>query len=117
MGGGVEGYGSPQDFLKAFSFLLGQQSYAGKTMSEGGFAPDRVSAASLIDVSSEKDKTGRTVYKYNIIARTGDGNEGGRHQLISARVSGGNLVILKVQVGEKRWLRGVKGEAEGAYNS
>ena len=34
-----------------------------------------------------------------------DGDEGGRHQLINAAVSKGNLYILKVQVGDKRWFK------------
>merc|ERR1712224_924839 len=38
----VEDFGGPEQFLNSFSFLLGQQMYAGQTMSEGGFAPDRV---------------------------------------------------------------------------
>merc|ERR1711979_111888 len=52
----IEDYGSPEQFLNTFSFLLGRQSYAGKTISEGGFAPDRVSAASVLDVESSTDK-------------------------------------------------------------
>lgn len=34
----------------------------GETMSEGGFAPNRVSAASLLNATSEKDKKGKTFY-------------------------------------------------------
>merc|ERR1712061_491130 len=113
----VEDFGTPDQFLNSFSYLLGKQSYSGRTISEGGFAPDRVSAASVLDLESTTDKKGRAVYKYNILARTADGDEGGRHQLISATVSGGNLWILKIQVGDKRWFKGVKKEAEGAFNS
>merc|ERR1719298_186202 len=115
--GRIEDFGSPEQFLNAFSYLLGQQSYAGKTISEGGFAPDRVSSASLLDLETTTDKKGNTVYRYNILSRTADGDEGGRHQLISATVSGGILYILKVQVGDKRWFKGVKKEAEGVFNS
>merc|ERR1711976_348171 len=84
----IEDYGAPEKFLDQFSYLLGTQSYGGKTVSEGGFAPDRVSAASVLDVSSTTDKKGRSVYKYNILTRTADGDEGGRHQsfLQSCRV-------------------------------
>merc|ERR1711881_546972 len=113
----IEDFGTPEQFLNSFSFLLGQQYYAGKTISEGGFAPDRVSAASVLDIESSTDKKGKTVYKYNILTRTADGDEGGRHQLISATVSNNNLYILKVQVGDKRWFKGVRKEAEGVYNS
>merc|ERR1719393_532262 len=115
--GRIEDFGSPEQFLNSFSFLLGQQSYAGKTISEGGFAPDRVSAASVLDIESTTDKKGKTFYRYNVLSRTADGDEGGRHQLISATVSGNNLFILKVQIGDKRWFKGAKKEAEGAINS
>merc|ERR1719387_1532891 len=113
----VSDYGPPEKFLNEFSYLLGKQSYSGKTISEGGFAPDRVSAASVLDVESTTDKKGRTLYRFNILSRTADGDEGGRHQLISATVSGNNLFILKVQIGDKRWFKGAKKEAEGALNS
>merc|ERR1711972_1084744 len=113
----VEDFGTPDEFLNKFSYLLGKQSYNGKTISEGGFAPDRVSAASVLDLGSATDKKGRTVYKFNILSRTADGNEGGRHQLISATVASGTLYILKVQVGDKRWFKGAKKEAEGCLNS
>ena len=46
-----------------------------------------------------------------------DGDEGGRHQLITAAVSGGNLYILKIQVGDKRWFKGVERDAKGTWNS
>merc|ERR1712070_1131431 len=83
----IDDFGTPEQFLNSFSFLLGQQSYAGKTISEGGFAPDRVSAASVLDVKSGKDKKGRATYDFNLLGRTADGDEGGRHQLIKAVVS------------------------------
>merc|ERR1712159_868045 len=115
--GRIEDFGSPDQFLNSFSFLLGQQSYAGKTISEGGFAPDRVSAASVLDVETTYDKKGKTFYRYNILSRSAEGDEGGRHKLISATVSGNSLYILKVQAGDKRWFKGVKKEAEGVFNS
>merc|ERR1711963_543950 len=61
----IEDFGTPEQFLSSFSFLLGKQSYAGKTISEGGFAPDRVSAISVLDVKSSKDKKGRNTYEFN----------------------------------------------------
>jgi hypothetical protein len=48
---------------------------------------------------------------------TGDGNEGGKHNLIKATVADGKLWILKVQVGDKRWIRGVDKEALGVFDS
>eukprot|EP00746_Dinoflagellata_sp_MGD_P145848 gnl/MRDRNA2_/MRDRNA2_78405_c0_seq1.p1 gnl/MRDRNA2_/MRDRNA2_78405_c0~~gnl/MRDRNA2_/MRDRNA2_78405_c0_seq1.p1 ORF type:complete len:226 (-),score=12.81 gnl/MRDRNA2_/MRDRNA2_78405_c0_seq1:480-1079(-) len=113
----IDDFGTPEQFLNSFSFLLGQQSYSGKTISEGGFAADRVSAASVLDLESTTDKKGKTFYRYNILSRTADGDEGGRHQLVSATVSGNTLYILKIQVGDKRWFKGVKKEAEGVFNS
>merc|ERR1719298_295728 len=113
----IDDFGTPEQFLNSFSFLLGQQSYAGKTISEGGFAPDRVSAASVLDLESTTDKKGKTFYRYNILSRSADGDEGGRHQLITATVSNGFLYILKIQVGDKRWFKGVRKEAEGCFNS
>merc|ERR1719428_1701602 len=115
--GRIEDFGSPEQFLNSFSFLLGKQSYAGKTISEGGFAPDRVSAASVLDIESTTDKKGKTFYRFNILSRTADGDEGGRHQLISATISNNTLYILKVQIGDKRWFKGAKKEAEGTLNS
>ncbi len=44
---------------------------AGETISEGGFQANKVSAASLLDVQSAKDKNGKTYYKYEILTRTG----------------------------------------------
>jgi len=113
----ITDYGAPEKFLGEVTYLLGQQSYAGATRSEGGFAENRVSAASLLGVETATDKKGKTYYKYNILARSADGDEGGRHQLISATVSNGALYILKVQIGDKRWFKGAKVEAEGAWNS
>merc|ERR1711990_1416922 len=113
----IEDYGSPEQFLNSITYLIGQQSYSGKTISEGGFAPDRVSAASVLDVDSTIDKKGKTYYRYNILSRTADGDEGGRRQLITATVSSSSLFILKVQAGDKRWFKGVKKEAEGVFNS
>merc|ERR1711977_805526 len=115
--GRIDEYGSPEQFLNTFSFLLGQQAYGGKTVSEGGFAPDRVSAASVLDLESTTDKKGKTVYRYNILARSADGDEGGRHQLISATISANTLYVLKIQVGDKRWFKGIRKDAEGVFNS
>jgi len=113
----IESYGTPEEFLQQVSYLLGKQSYDGETVSEGGFAPNRVSAASVLDVGTETDKKGKTYYKFEILTRTGDGNEGGRHQLVKATVSNGQLYMLKVQAGDKRWFKGAKKECVGALDS
>lgn len=36
---------------------------------------------------------------------------------MAATVSGGDLWILKVQVGDKRWFKGVSSDAIGTWNS
>jgi len=116
--GKIEDYGSPEAFLPKVTYLLGAQAYNGETLSEGGFAPNRVSAASILDVGSKTDKKGKTYYQYEILTRTADGDEGGRHQLITATVgSDNNLYILKVQAGDKRWFKGAKKECVGATDS
>ena len=115
--GSIEDYGAPEKFLESISFLFGQQAFSGETMSEGGFAPNRVAAASLLGVSEATDKKGTKYYRYDVLARGSDGNEGGRHTLISAAVSGGKLWILKVQIGDKRWIKGANKDAQGAIDS
>ncbi|KAG2430628.1 hypothetical protein HXX76_010146 [Chlamydomonas incerta] len=114
----ITDFGSQDKFLESVSYLLGKQAYSGETQSEGGFAPNRVSAASLLDVSTTTDKKGKTYYKYEILVRSADGDEGGRHQLIGATVGSDNkLYIIKIQVGDKRWFKGVDKEAKGTFNS
>lgn len=39
------------------------------------------------------------------------------HHLVTAAVSGGNLYIAHVTIGDKRWFKGAKVDAEGIYNS
>ncbi|KAJ9512501.1 hypothetical protein QJQ45_018991, partial [Haematococcus lacustris] len=103
----MEEFGAPEQFLQRVAFLLGQQSFSGETESEGGFAPGRVSAASLLGVEAEKDKKGqKTYYNYELFTRTADGEEGGRHYLLRATVSNGQLFILRVTAGDKRWFKG-----------
>lgn len=47
-------------------------AHAGNTISEGGFAPNRVSAASLLDIGSSTDKKGKKYYDYEFLVRTGE---------------------------------------------
>ncbi len=67
----IEDFGSQDKFLEQVSYLLGKQAYSGETQSEGGFAPNRVSAASLLDVFTTTDKKGKTYYKYELLVRSG----------------------------------------------
>lgn len=72
---------------------------AGSSKSEGGFADGRYAAGSLIDVTEKKDGKGKNYYKYQLLIRSADGDEGGRHQLVSATVGAdGNLYICKVRL-------------------
>lgn len=89
---------------------------AGETRSEGGFLPNKVAAASVLDVSEATDKKGRKYYRYQVLARSADDNEGGRHNLIAATVADNKLYLCKVQIGDKRWIK-VRGEraAQGCY--
>jgi hypothetical protein len=48
---------------------------AGESISEGGFAANRVSAASLLDVSEDTDKKGKKYYKYELLVRSGERTE------------------------------------------
>lgn len=43
--------------------------------------------------------------RYAVLTRSADGDEGGRHHLVTATVSNGNLYILKIQAGDKRWFK------------
>eukprot|EP00850_Spirogloea_muscicola_P022398 SM000291S10876 [mRNA] locus=s291:36185:37362:- [translate_table: standard] len=112
----IEDYGSPEEFIVANSYLLGKQAYAGKSQSEGGFEKDKVSTASIFQQDAIK-KDGKTYYSYEILTRTGDGTEGGRHQLVTATVSNGNLYILKIQAGDKRWFKGTERFVRDAVSS
>jgi hypothetical protein len=113
----IEAFGDQSKFLAEFSYLFGKQAYAGETRSEGGFAPNRVSAASLLGNSVTTDKSGKKFYEYEVLVRAADGDEGGRHQLIKATVSNGKLYLLKVQIGDKRWFFGRDKDAKRAVNS
>lgn len=46
-----------------------------------------------------------------------DGNEGGRHQMIKATVSDGQLWILLARAGDKRWFKGAKKDLVGIVDS
>jgi hypothetical protein len=59
----ISGYGEPEAFLQTLTPLLGKQAFSGETLSEGGFAPGRVAAASLLDVGEATDKKGKKYYR------------------------------------------------------
>lgn len=109
-------YGSPEEFLSKVDYLLGKTAYFGKTISEGGFDPNAVATANILEASS-KDVGGKPYYFISVLTRTADGDEGGKHQLITATVSGGKLYICKAQAGDKRWFKGASKFVEQAASS
>eukprot|EP00271_Cylindrocystis_brebissonii_P015440 TRINITY_DN38336_c0_g1_i1.p1 TRINITY_DN38336_c0_g1~~TRINITY_DN38336_c0_g1_i1.p1 ORF type:complete len:271 (-),score=54.24 TRINITY_DN38336_c0_g1_i1:333-1145(-) len=112
----ITDYGTPEKFLEEVSYLLGKQSYFGDTVSEGGFEKGVVSSASIL-TTEEKKIDGKDYYTISLLTRTADGDEGGKHQVITGAVSDGKLYVLKVQAGDKRWFKGLKKFVEGASSS
>lgn len=112
----ITDYGPPEKFLDEVSYLLGKQSYSGKTDSEGGFATNAVATAAVLE-ASQVEVNGRPYYKLSVLTRTADGDEGGKHQLIAATVKDGQLYLFKAQAGDKRWFKGTKKFVEGTWNS
>ncbi|CAI5931892.1 unnamed protein product [Closterium sp. NIES-64] len=106
--GSISDFGSPEEFL--------EKVFAGETASEGGFEKNAAVTASVLESSSEK-VNGKTYYKLNVLTRTADGGEGGRHQLFTAAVSNGTLYICKASSGDKRWFKGAKKFVEGTVGS
>ncbi|GMI67728.1 OXYGEN-EVOLVING ENHANCER PROTEIN 2, PHOTOSYSTEM II SUBUNIT P, photosystem II subunit P-1 [Hibiscus trionum] len=112
----ITDYGSPEDFLATVDYLLGKQAYFGKTDSEGGFDSGAVATANVLE-SSSSTVGGKPYYFLSVLTRTADGDEGGKHQLITATVSGGKLYICKAQAGDKRWFKGARKFVESAATS
>jgi photosystem II oxygen-evolving enhancer protein 2 len=52
-----------------------------------------------------------------VLTRTADGDEGGKHQLITATVKDGKLYICKAQAGDKRWFKGARKFVESTASS
>ncbi|KAK9190906.1 hypothetical protein WN943_019516 [Citrus x changshan-huyou] len=108
----ITDYGSPEEFLSKVDYLLGKQAYSGKTSSEGGFDPDAVATANILEASVRPP-----YYFLSVLTRTADGDEGGKHQLITATVKGGKLYICKAQAGDKRWFKGTRKYVESTASS
>lgn len=60
---------------------------------------------------------GQQYYFLSVLTRTADGDEGGKHQLITAAVKNGKLYICKAQAGDKRWFKGARKFVESAASS
>nr|Q40407.1 RecName: Full=Oxygen-evolving enhancer protein 2, chloroplastic; Short=OEE2; AltName: Full=23 kDa subunit of oxygen evolving system of photosystem II; AltName: Full=23 kDa thylakoid membrane protein; AltName: Full=OEC 23 kDa subunit; Flags: Precursor [Narcissus pseudonarcissus]CAA55393.1 OEC 23kd protein [Narcissus pseudonarcissus] len=112
----IKDYGSPEQFLSQVDYLLGKQAYFGKTISEGGFEPNAVRTANILETSTPV-VGGKDYYSIHVLTRTADGDEGGKHLLITATVSDGKLYICKAQAGDKRWFKGAKKFVESAASS
>lgn len=67
--------------------------------------------------SSSQEVGGKPYYYLSVLTRTADGDEGGKHQLITATVNGGKLYICKAQAGDKRWFKGARKFVESAATS
>nr|O49080.1 RecName: Full=Oxygen-evolving enhancer protein 2, chloroplastic; Short=OEE2; AltName: Full=23 kDa subunit of oxygen evolving system of photosystem II; AltName: Full=23 kDa thylakoid membrane protein; AltName: Full=OEC 23 kDa subunit; Flags: Precursor [Fritillaria agrestis]AAC04809.1 photosystem II oxygen evolving complex protein 2 precursor [Fritillaria agrestis] len=112
----ITDYGTPEEFLSTVDYLLGKQAYSGKTASEGGFDPDSVATANILEVSTPV-VGGKQYYNISVLTRTADGDEGGKHHVISATVTDGKLYICKAQAGDKRWFKGAKKFVESTTTS
>ncbi|CAI0461148.1 unnamed protein product [Linum tenue] len=112
----ITDYGAPEEFLSQVNFLLGKQAYFGKTDSEGGFQSGEVATANILETSTPV-VGGKQYYIVSVLTRTADGDEGGKHQLISAAVTDGKLYICKAQAGDKRWFKGARKFVENAATS
>ncbi|XVF58467.1 hypothetical protein PTKIN_Ptkin07bG0069000 [Pterospermum kingtungense] len=112
----ITDYGSPEEFLSKVDYLLGKQAYSGQTDAEGGFDSNAVATANILETSTPVIG-GKQYYYLSVLTRTADGDEGGKHQLITATVNGGKLYICKSQAGDKRWFKGARKFVESAASS
>lgn len=112
----ITDFGSPGNFLSQVDYLLGKQAYFGKTDSEGGFDSGAVATANILEESTPTID-GKQYHFLTVRTRTADGDEGGKHQLISATVKDGKLYICKAQAGDKRWFKGTRKFVESAASS
>lgn len=112
----ITDFGSPEEFLSKVDYLLGKQAYFGETLSEGGFDPNVVATANILE-SSSTVVGGKQYYNISVLTRTADGDEGGKHLVITATVKDGKLYICKAQAGDKRWFKGARKFVESTANS
>ncbi|CAK7346631.1 unnamed protein product [Dovyalis caffra] len=112
----ITDYGSPEEFLSKVDYLLGKQSSLFATLSEGGFEANTVATANILQTSTPVID-GKQYYFLEVLTRTADGDEGGKHHLIQATVKDGKLYICKAQAGDKRWFKGARKFVENAASS
>jgi len=75
-----------------------------------------VATANILETSTPT-VGGKDYYNISVLTRTADGDEGGKHLLITATVSDGKLYICKAQAGDKRWFKGAKKFVESTASS
>lgn len=63
-----------------------------------------MSVANVLSVG-QQEKQGKVYYEYEILTRTADGDEGGRHHLITCAASNGKIYTFIGQAGDKRWFK------------
>ncbi|GJN10311.1 hypothetical protein PR202_ga28394 [Eleusine coracana subsp. coracana] len=112
----ITDYGSPEEFLSKVDYILGKSAFDGKTDAEGGFESGEVATANILE-SSAPVVDGKQYYSISVLTRTADGDEGGKHQLVTATVADGKLYICKAQAGDKRWFKGARKGVEKAASS
>ncbi|XP_057792849.1 oxygen-evolving enhancer protein 2, chloroplastic-like [Salvia miltiorrhiza] len=112
----ITDYGAPEKFISQVDYLLGKQAYFGQTDSEGGFDSGAVATANILETATPTID-GKQYYFVSVLTRTADGDEGGKHHLISATVKDGKLYICKAQAGDKRWFKGTRKFVESAATS
>lgn len=112
----ISDYGTPEEFLAKVNYLLGKQVFFGKTEAEGGFDPNAVATANILETATPT-VDGKQYYFLSVLTRTADGDEGGKHQLIRAAVKDGKLFICKAQAGDKRWFKGARKFVESTSSS
>lgn len=83
---------------------------------QGGFDNDAVATANILE-SATPVIGGKQYYFLSVLTRTADGDEGGKHQLITAAVKDGKLYICKAQAGDKRWFKGARKFVESTASS
>lgn len=83
---------------------------------QGGFDNDAVATANILEATSQA-VGGKDYYYLTVLTRTADGDEGGKHQLITATVKDGKLYICKAQAGDKRWFKGARKFVESTASS
>ncbi|GAU22184.1 hypothetical protein TSUD_252120 [Trifolium subterraneum] len=111
-----DNFDTTSNVVVTVNYLLGKQAFFGETQAEGGFDPNAVATANILE-SSTPVIDGKKYYVLSVLTRTADGDEGGKHQIIRATVKDGKLYICKAQAGDKRWFKGARRYVESTANS